>query len=54
MNVLIIKYNIKPTLIQRDKTKSQYRIYISKSSMNIVKGLVKPYISKTMKYKVHL
>ena len=52
MNVLIIKYNIKPTLIQRDKTKSQYRIYISKSSMNIVKGLVKPYSASQKNYEI--
>lgn len=54
INVLIIKYDLKASLIQRDKTKSQYRIRISKKSMDIVRILVKPYISKSMLYKIHL
>ena len=54
MNVLLIKYNINSTIIQRDKTKAQYRISISKNSMDIVRNLVKPYTSTSMLYKIHL
>ena len=54
MNVLLIKYDIKSTIIQRNKTKAQYRISISKSSMDIIRSLVKPYISKSLLYKIHL
>jgi len=50
MNVLIIRYNIDCTL--RFHTPTQPRIYIRQRSMNIVRKLVKPYMAKSMLYKI--
>lgn len=52
MNVLMIKFDLECTLIQRDKNKKQYRIAIKARSMPKLIKLVKPYISKSMLYKI--
>ena len=48
------KLNIKSTLKVRDKINNRYRIRISKTSMDIVISLVKPYMHKDFLYKLGL
>lgn len=50
MNVLMIRYNVDCTL--RFHTKTQPRIYIRQRSMPIIRELVKPYMDKSMLYKI--
>jgi len=50
MNVLLIRYNIDCTL--RFHTQTQPRIYVRQRSMHIVRELVKPYMVKSMLYKI--
>ena len=52
MNVLIIRYNIDCRL--RFHTPTQPRIYIREHSMLILRGLVKPYMTESMFYKIGL
>jgi hypothetical protein len=52
MNVLIIRYNLDCTI--RFHTPTQPRIYIRQSSMPGVRELVKPYMAKSMLYKIKL
>ena len=49
MNVLIIKYRLECTL---RKQNNNYRIYIRKNSMLLLKSIVKPYFCKSMLYKL--
>jgi len=49
---LLEKLNIKSTLKIRDKFNNRYRIRISKTSMDIVISLVKPYMHKDFLYKL--
>ena len=49
---LLEKLNIKSTLKIRDKFNNRYRIRISKTSMDIVIFLVKPYMHKDFLYKL--
>ena len=51
---LLEKLNIKSTLKVRDKINNRYRIRISKTSMDIVISLVKPYMHKDFLYKLGL
>lgn len=53
-NALTIRYGFKCTIVQRDKTKNQYRINISKSSMDSFRKIVEKHMSESMKYKIHL
>lgn len=50
MNVLIIKYRFECTL--RYHTPTQPRIYIKECSMPILRNLVRPYMVKSMLYKI--
>lgn len=50
LNVLIIRYNLYCTLHKRN---DNYRIYIQKNSMPFLCAIVKPYIVKTMDYKIN-
>lgn len=50
MNVLIIKYRLDCTL--RYHTSTQPRIYIKEGSMSILRNIVRPYIIKSMLYKI--
>jgi hypothetical protein len=52
INVLIIRYNIICTI--HEKKEGQYRIYISKNSLETLKGIIKPYIIPSMLYKINL
>ena len=52
MNDLMIRYNIDCSL--RFHTQTQPRIYIKQRSMSIVRELVKPYMIKSMLYKIGL
>lgn len=52
MNVLMIRYNIDCGI--RFHTPTQPRIYISQRSMPILRELVKPYMTKSMLYKIGL
>ena len=52
MNVLIIRYNLDCTI--RFHTPTQPRIYIRQSSMPTVRELVRPYMAKSMLYKIGL
>lgn len=52
MNVLIIRYNLDCTI--RFHTPTQPRIYIRQSSMPAIRELVKPYMAKSMLYKIRL
>lgn len=54
INALTKRYGFSCKIIQRDKTKEQYRINISKNSMDKLRSVVKNHISESMKYKVHL
>jgi hypothetical protein len=49
---LLEKLNIKSTLKIRDKFNNRYRIRISKTSMDVVISLVKPYMHKDFLYKL--
>ena len=51
-NLLLNKLNIKSTLKIRDKNNNRYRIRISKTSMEIVISLVKPYMHNDFLYKL--
>ena len=51
-NLLLNKLNIKSTLKIRDKNNNRYRIRISKTSMEIVISLVKPYMYNDFLYKL--
>lgn len=51
---LLLKLNIKSTLKIRNKINNRYRIRISKTSMDRVISLVKPYIHKDFLYKIGL
>lgn len=52
MNVLMIRYNVDCTL--RFHTQTQPRIYIKQRSMYTIRELVKPYMVKSMLYKIGL
>jgi LAGLIDADG DNA endonuclease family. len=52
MNVLIIRYDLICTI--HNPKPEQYRIHISKKSMNKIKTIVTPYIITSMLYKIHL
>lgn len=49
---VLAKLNIKSTLKIRDKINNRYRIRISKTSMDTVILLVKPYMHKYFLYKL--
>ena len=49
MNVLIIRYDLKCTL---QKKNDNYRIYISRRSMEKVRSIVKPHMVPSMYYKL--
>jgi len=49
---LLVKLNIKSTLKVRDKVNNKYRIRISKTSMDRVIFLVKPYMNIDFLYKL--
>lgn len=49
MNVLIIRYDLKCTL---HKSNNNYRIFISRNSMEKVVKIVKPYMIPSMYYKL--
>lgn len=49
---LLDKFNVKSTLKTRDKINNRYRIRISKTSMDLVISLVKPYMQKDFLYKL--
>ncbi len=49
MNVLIIKYELKCTLHVEE---NRYRIYISRTSMDKVVKIIKPYLIPSMYYKI--
>jgi hypothetical protein len=51
-NLLLEKLNIKSTLKVRDKINNRYRIRISKTSMDTVISLVKPYMHNDFLYKL--
>lgn len=51
-HILNYFFNLRCTL--HTKRKNGYRIYIEKSSMSHLRNLVKPYLPKSMYYKVHL
>lgn len=51
MNVLIIRYDLKCTLHKASNGKG-YRIYISRSSVEKVVEIVKPYFTPSMYYKI--
>lgn len=53
-NVLVIRYGLKGTITARNKSKGQYRINISKSSMDTLRNITKHHISESMRYKIHL
>ena len=50
INILIIKFNIQPTL-QNDR--GNYRIYINKNDLNKIKHLISPYFVKNFLYKIN-
>ena len=50
--VLSEKYNLKTSIIKTGAV-NQYNIYIAKSSLDTFRGIVKPYIHKTMLYKLY-
>jgi hypothetical protein len=52
INVLNIRYGLICTI--HTPRKNQYRIHISKHSMDIVRTLVSSHMPKSMKYKIHL
>lgn len=52
INVLIIKYRLECTL--RYHTPTQPRLYIREGSMPILRDLVRPYLVKSMLYKIGL
>jgi hypothetical protein len=49
MNVLIIRYDLKCTL---HRSNENYRIYVSRNSMDKLVEVVKPYLITSMYYKV--
>ena len=49
---LLEKFKIKSTLKVRNKINNRYRIRLSKTSMNTVISLVKPYMHKDFLYKL--
>jgi len=49
---VLVKFNIKSTLKVRDKVNNKYRIRISKTSMDRVIFLVKPYMHIDFLYKL--
>gem|GEM_PF-3057988 len=49
---LLVKLDIKSTLKVRDKVNNKYRIRISKTSMDRVISLVKPYMHIDFLYKL--
>jgi len=50
MNVFIIKYRLE--CILRYHSTTQPRIYIRQRSMPILRGLVRPYMTNSMLYKI--
>jgi hypothetical protein len=52
INVLIIRYDLICTI--HTHRENQYRIHISKKSMNIVRTLVSNHMPNSMKYKIKL
>ena len=50
MNVLIVKYRLE--CILRYHTPTQPRVYIRERSMLILRDLVRPYMEKSMFYKI--
>ena len=52
MNVLIIRYRLICTI--HNPNKDQYRIYISRKSMQNLLAIVKPYMVQNMLYKLGL
>lgn len=53
MNVLIVRYGLNCTLQKKKrKVNVQYRIYISSSSMPLLKSIVSPYMHPSMMYKL--
>jgi hypothetical protein len=51
MNVLIIRYNLDCSL-HTNKAKKQYRLYIKVKYMDNLREIVKPYMVKSMLYKI--
>jgi len=49
INILIIKFNIKPTI---HKEKKNYRIYINNSDLNKILPFIKPYFINSFLYKI--
>jgi hypothetical protein len=52
-NVLSKNYNLKTSIVDRG-VKDEYNIYIPKSSLETLRGIVKPYIHKSMLNKIYL
>ena len=52
MNVLIIRYGIECWPIEQNK--NQYRIFISKKSMDTLRKIVTPHMEPCFLYKIHL
>jgi hypothetical protein len=51
-NVLIEKYDLKTSIVKTGAV-NQYNLYIVKSSLDIFRDIVKPYIPETMLYKLY-
>lgn len=51
MNVLVIRYGLKCTL--QTRREGQYRIFISKKSMESLITIIKPHTTPSMYYKIH-
>lgn len=51
INVLIIKYRLECTL--RYHTPTQPRVYIREGSMSILRDLIRPFMIKSMFYKIY-
>lgn len=54
VRALTFRYKFCCTIVQRDKTKQQFRIFILKRSMDSLRSIVGKHIANSMKYKVHL
>ncbi len=52
-NVLSEKYNLKTSIVERGVV-NEYNIYIPKSSLEILRNIVKPYLHESMIYKISL
>lgn len=54
MNVLIIRYGIDCTLHSKKRNqKIEYLIYIRQDSMPLLRSIVSPYMSESMRYKIY-